>query len=585
MGIAQRLEGRTPPRGSRVMADGIIAHGSRSGDSQALEAYRRGKARASSRSDRGRARRHPIRVVRTSPPAWLDLHATLDRRGPSDTFRDGVLRVLLVEDDPTDAELAQDRLADRRGPGFRVVHEKRVADALARLAAGGIDVVLLDLDLPDSRGLSTCERVVAAHPDVPVVVLTGLDDEMTGLRAVKRGAQDFLSKERLDAESLLRALRYAVERHAMKARVESAAREARDSETRLRNLIGRSAEGFLVIDDAHTVRFVNPAAAALLGSPAEDLLNRPLALPFPNSATREFLVRRGDGSSVSAEVRVTALEWEGGASALISLHDLSDRKRAERIEVAQAIQRAFLPERAEWTAGALAMRARNELCEDASGDYYDVVSLDDGRVAVAIGDVTGHGLGPALLMAQGRAYLRAFCRTVATLGGVMERLNDALAADMTNGRFMTLFIAILDPVSGAISWANAGHVPALVRRARSGAVEALEPTGMVLGVFPGQRFEVRDDLTLEPGDVLLLCSDGATEAAGPDGEMFGDERVRAVLRDTPSSAPDDVLDSMREAIAGWTAGRALADDLTLMAVCRGLCAETPTERGRDTDAS
>src|SRR5439155_20382609 len=114
-------------------------------------------------------------------------------------------------------------------------------------------------------------------------------------------------------------------------------------------------------------------------------------------------------------------------------------KPAESSALAQAVHREFLPEATRLSAGVLEMCGRNELCEDASGDMYDFVPLDDGRVLVAVGDVTGHGLGPALLMAQGRAALRAFCRTVPDLAAALARLNDSVCADVSDGRFLSLF--------------------------------------------------------------------------------------------------------------------------------------------------
>jgi DNA-binding NarL/FixJ family response regulator len=478
------------------------------------------------------------------------------------------IRLLLVEDDPSDADLTLERLDEAGGPRFQVTHETRLSSALDRLAEGGTDVVLLDLDLPDSRGIATCERVLEAHPGVPVVVLTGTEDSQIGVRAVQRGAQDFLSKDHLDPDALARAIRYAVERHALVASAEIASREAKESAARLRNLIGRSPEGFLVVDQGRSVRFVNPAAGTLLGIPPEDLLGCTLTLPLPSGDAREVTVPRADGTCFPAEMRVAALEWEGGPAWLVSLHDLSDRKRAERVAIAQAVQRAFLPERQRLVKGDLLLSGRNELCEDASGDYYDFVELPDGRVVVAIGDVTGHGLGPAMLMAQGRAFLRAFCRTMTDAARVMAELNEALAADMTSGRFMTMFLAFVEPGTGRMTWCNAGHVPPLLRRAGSAEVERLEPSGPVLGIKRDVQFGVREEERLEPGDVLFLCSDGATEASRPDGERFGFERVIEVLRAQADEDPDELLDSMRSSLHRWTDGRPLQDDLTMVAVQR-----------------
>jgi serine phosphatase RsbU (regulator of sigma subunit)/DNA-binding NarL/FixJ family response regulator len=508
-----------------------------------------------------------VEAPSSRPPGPASARPTHGARGGEAAAR-ATIRVLYVEDDPADAEIGLSRLSESRRTEFEVAHVTRLAPALERLEAGGVDVVLLDLDLPDSKGLSTFLRVAEAHPDVPIVVLTGFDDDATGLRAVQRGAQDFLSKDRVSTGSLTRAVRYAVERHAMLLRLELAAREARQNARHLRSLVGKSAEGFVVLDADRRVRFANPAAARLLGRDPDALVGWALDLPVLSGEAREVRVPRPDGTTVPAEMRVAPLEWEGGLASLVSLHDLEDRRRADRMALAQTVQRAFLPERTRLSAPPFDLSGSNELFEDASGDYYDFVPLSHDRVGVAVGDVAGHGLGPAMLMAQARAFLRAFWRTTDDLPTVMGRVNDALVADMSQGRFMTLFLAVFDPGSPVVHWCNAGHVPALLARDGSGEVVRLEATGPVLGVREGMPFLAGEAFESAPGDVLFVCSDGATDAVRPDGERFGLDRVASVLRDRPAPTADAALDAVRSALREWTCARPLHDDLTLAAVRR-----------------
>jgi DNA-binding NarL/FixJ family response regulator len=498
-----------------------------------------------------------------------DLATAATRRPPvgSRTVR-AAIRVLLVEDDPSDAVLTREALLSPREPRFDLVHRLHLRGALESLAGGVPDVVLSDLSLPDAQGIETCERFLEAYPNVPLVVLTGTEDEDLGLRAVQRGAQDYLVKGRIAPDVLARSLHYAIERHALRAKVEEAARETRASEVRLRTLIARSSEGMLVVDAARRVLFANPAAEALFGRSAAALLGSPFEVPIVGGEPREVTIERPDGSTIPAEMRATVLEWEGGPATLTSLYDLSDRKRVERIALAQNVQRAFLPERIEGRAGVIEMGGVNELCEDASGDYYDFIDLGDGRSLVATGDVTGHGLGPALLMAQARAFLRSFCRSAPDLGSLMSRLNDALVADMSHGRFMTFFLAEVDVRTGAVSWCNAGHVPAFLLRAGTGEIRRLDATGLVLGVLAGVAFELGDGVVLAPGDTLLLCSDGATEAANPSGEQFGEPRLEAVLRAEAQGGVGPLLETLQAAVRTWRSGRALGDDMTLVAVRR-----------------
>ena len=489
------------------------------------------------------------------------------------------IRALLVEDDASDAALTRTCLSACLGSTILVTHETRLSSALARLAVDPFDLVILDLDLPDSRGLATCERMTGAHPELPVVVLTGVDDEAIGVRAIQRGAQDFLSKNLIDAGGLARAIRHALERHGMVVRLETAARDERRGALRLRNVLARSAEGFLVLDEAGAVILANPAAESLLGLAPGEALGRVLELPIPTGDGHETVIPRDDGTSFPAELRVAALEWEGRAATLVSIHDLSDRKRTERVVVAQTVQRAFLPDRSDRRSGALRMSARHELCEDASGDYYDFIELGGDLVAIAIGDVAGHGLGPALLMAQGRACLRAFCHTSTDLGAILRNVNDALAADMTDGRFMSLFVGIVDVRRGRMLWCNGGHIPPFLKRRGESRIERLGPTGPVLGVRRGSEYAVRET-TLRPGDLLVACSDGATEAVSAAGERFGEERVAALLESAPPADAASAVESVREAVRRWTGAAPVHDDLTLVGLELRMPGLEPAPAGR-----
>ncbi len=246
-----------------------------------------------------------------------------------------------------------------------------------------------------------------------------------------------------------------------------------------------------------------------------------------------------------------------------------EKERQDReIAVAQNVQRAFQPERNATERGTLKVAGMNELCEDASGDYYDVFDLNDGRIAVVVGDVSGHGLGSSLVMAQARAYLRAFCRTNDGVSDVLNLLNDSLSRDMTSGNFMCMFLAMVNPDSGEMDWCSAGHPEGFLVRAKDDEVIELNSTGRILGIFPDAGYEDGEALTLESGDTLLLYTDGATEAASPSGELFGEERLKEVLSKHASEGADAVLDGVRAALVEWSGKNTFDDDLTMMVVRR-----------------
>jgi serine phosphatase RsbU (regulator of sigma subunit) len=252
------------------------------------------------------------------------------------------------------------------------------------------------------------------------------------------------------------------------------------------------------------------------------------------------------------------------------LHRAAIEKERQDREIAfvRNVQRAYQPERQETRLGSLVAAGMNLLCEDASGDYYDFIDLPSGRLGVVIGDVSGHGLGAALVMAQARAHLRAFAATVDELPRVMNLLNDFLSRDMTSGRFMTLFVALGDAATGRVEWSNAGHPPALLYRAAGGEVEHLASQGRVLGVFPDAGFQDAPPVDLRPGDVLLLYTDGATESADPAGRLLGEDGLADVLRRLADREPAAILDGIRDALVAWTGRPDFNDDLTLVALKR-----------------
>lgn len=251
------------------------------------------------------------------------------------------------------------------------------------------------------------------------------------------------------------------------------------------------------------------------------------------------------------------------------LHHASLEKERQDREIAlvQGVQRAFQPERVERTFGSLDVACLNVLCEDASGDYYDAFEIPGGRVAVAIGDVAGHGLQAAVVMTQARALLHAFSQSIPAPERLLDTLNDYLARDLTRGRFMTMFLATLDPSDGSVAWSSAGHLPGIVVRA-DGSVLLLESQGRVLGILSGAVYPLGEPLVLAPGETLLLYTDGATEARSPGGELFGDDRFIEVASRAAGETPVHTLEAVVAALLAFSGRDEMGDDLTLVAVRR-----------------
>lgn len=236
----------------------------------------------------------------------------------------GTVKVLLVEDDPDDVRLVHEALDESgQSSSFEVAHVTRLRDARERLGRDPFDAVLLDLSLPDSSGLETFHHVEDQAPKVPIVVLTGLDDEAIGLQALDTGAQDYIVKEQLTGQLLVRALRYAVERHRLRVRLAEQALGLYISEARLRRIIDGIPIGMLIVDSRYKVVFINPAAEEILGRRAQDLLGEDWGVPLETGPGEPIAMGRPGDEKDMFEHRVAEVEWAGDTAYLVTLYRVS----------------------------------------------------------------------------------------------------------------------------------------------------------------------------------------------------------------------------------------------------------------------
>jgi two-component system, cell cycle sensor histidine kinase and response regulator CckA len=233
------------------------------------------------------------------------------------------VRLLLIEDDPDDALLVEEYLQDIESSGkYAVVWLDMLAQGLEQLHEDNFDAVLLDLFLPDSRGLETLEQVQAVAGDVPVVVLSGLDNTEVAVKAVQQGAQDFVTKGSLNGPLLSRVIQYAIQRQGLRRQVEASHRQ-------LRTIIEADMHGHMLIDSEGIIRFANPAAERLLGRDAAGLVGAPFGLPVSSEDVTELDLPSRDRKPRQVEMHTTPIVWEGKSMLLVSLHDITERRRLE----------------------------------------------------------------------------------------------------------------------------------------------------------------------------------------------------------------------------------------------------------------
>ena len=261
-------------------------------------------------------------------------------------------------------------------------------------------------------------------------------------------------------------------------------------------------------------------------------------------------------------------EWSAsGAGPFLEMlaQEIRERERIEQeLRVARRIQQASLPKEVptleDWEIAPHYQPAR-----EVGGDFYDFLALPNRHLGLVVGDATGKGVPAALVMAAARSMLRALAQSSDSPGEVLVRVNDVLCPDIPSGMFVTCFYGILDPESGRLSYANAGHNLPCSRR-HDGQADELRARGMPLGIMPRMDYEEKET-TLETGVSTLFYSDGLVEAHDSRGEMFGFPRLRALVaeRGEEQALGDFLLEELYSFVGeGWEQ----EDDITLLTLRR-----------------
>jgi serine phosphatase RsbU (regulator of sigma subunit) len=246
-------------------------------------------------------------------------------------------------------------------------------------------------------------------------------------------------------------------------------------------------------------------------------------------------------------------------------HDAQQRQD-EEIKRAAAIQQALLPTEPR-TLGSVEVAGRNVPSLDVGGDYFDFVDATDGRLMVGLGDVAGKGMPAALLMTHLHASVRAQVDTERPILEVMRKLNRSVYQNVRGqARFITLVLALLDGSTGEITYVNAGHNPPYLLR-RSGEIEPLTEGGVILGIMEEAEYAC-GKVRLEPGDTLLIYSDGVTEARSATEEEFGDARLMEFLRGSRALSPTDVVESLIQRVREFSRRGKPTDDVTVVVMRR-----------------
>jgi sigma-B regulation protein RsbU (phosphoserine phosphatase) len=311
------------------------------------------------------------------------------------------------------------------------------------------------------------------------------------------------------------------------------------------------------------------AAAALLAAMA-------LAFALANAVSRPVLLligfmKRIGGGDLDARANFGgSREFRQLSDALNKMiEDLRDHDRVRySLGVAMEVQRRLLPTKPPSVPG-LDMAGHSTYCDETGGDYYDFLVLDQSApnsILIVLGDVMGHGVAAALVMAGVRAVLRDRAVAELSLAELMSRLNRMIAADHSGERFMTMQLSIIDRATQTMRWVSAGHDPAMVYDPTTGGFVEAREGELPLGVMEMTEYHEHTSSPLSPGQIILFGTDGVWEMPNAQGEAYGKDRLKDVIRKTAPGTAEEISQAIRQQLATFRGDARQEDDVTFVVV-------------------
>jgi sigma-B regulation protein RsbU (phosphoserine phosphatase) len=358
----------------------------------------------------------------------------------------------------------------------------------------------------------------------------------------------------------------------------------------LTSAVEQTADSIIITDNNAVIEYVNPAFESTTGFTREEALGHtPMILKsgvhddafYRNLWTtilsgRVFRAtitnRKKNGEVFYAEQTITPMRDSiGNITHFVTvIKDVTDLRKLQaqqfQMNLARAVQQQFYrmppPQIEGFDLAASAFPA-----DETGGDYFDFVPLPDHYIGIAIGDVSGHGIGSALLMAELRAYLRAYAQQSSDIGDILTRVNNALVFDLEPERYATLIFCRLHPASRTLIYANAGHTPGFILDSGGANRCALNSTDIPLGFLPNHKFSCSDPIRLDPGDILALLTDGITDAEKPDQSWFGVEPALDFIHAHRQESAQEIIAKLYQTVRDFSDGLPQVDDITAV-ICK-----------------
>lgn len=367
----------------------------------------------------------------------------------------------------------------------------------------------------------------------------------------------------------------------------------KETETRivtLTNAVEQTADSIVITNRDGLVEYVNPAFEGTTGYARAEILGRNPRILKSGLHDASFYTelwatitsgkpfratianRKKSGEIYFAEQTITPMrDTAGSITHFVSvIKDVTEQRKLEEQEaqmrLARAVQQQFYRNPPPQVDG-FDMAGASYPAHATGGDYFDFVPFPEGSIGIAVGDICGHGIASALLMVELRACLRAFARQSLDVPEILALTNGALVRDLEQGRFATLTFCHLQPPTRTVVYASAGHVPGYILDARGDTKWTLGSRNVPLGLFPDLAFSCSEEIKLEPGEILVLLTDGITEAERPDQTQFGAQRALNFIRDHREESAEQIVAGLYQAVRDFTGGLPQIDDITAV-ICK-----------------
>jgi sigma-B regulation protein RsbU (phosphoserine phosphatase) len=358
------------------------------------------------------------------------------------------------------------------------------------------------------------------------------------------------------------------------------------SEEKFRRIVETAVEGFILMGEDLVIKDVNDAYCRMLGYSKEELIGK-TPLDLATEEFKQFLITNRetilskkrrviegsciakDGHHVPILIHGNTLrdDQENVIGNMAFVTDMTEHKKT--LALASEVQKSLLPQEKPLVKG-LDIAGKNVFCDEIGGDYFDFLWQRDtrkGPISVVVGDISGHGVDSALLMTTARAFLRMRASQPGTISDIITAMNRHLTLDvLKSGMFMTLFYLVIDPVKRNLEWVRAGHDPAIVYDPVQDRFEELKGQGVALGISEASDYKENGRSGLTNGQIIAIGTDGIWEAVNKEGQMFGKERFRSIIRDNAKTGANDILHAVYDELNRYTLGQRPEDDITLVIV-------------------